>query len=384
MINYYWISIKGKNPKRVLNSILNEKVNVLCIKYLENELLIKISYNDYNKLKLIKAAYDIKIVKISGKKKIYEDIIKYKIAIISFLLSMILLLFFSNHIFYIKIDTNNGELKRIVEKSLQKENITIFSRKKSFGELEQIRDKIKSDNLNKIEWIELSNDGVIFNVKIIEKIEKYNDRNMLSGPTDIVAKRNGYIKKIEALNGDVLKSPFDFVEKGEVIISGNIIKNDEIVARTKAQGKVYAEVWYIMKLSKSLNYTDLVNSNKMRYKIVLKINNRSFNLLNIRFFRNKESNNNIFSSKMFSLSTSRKKEYIKKEKKYKDYEVVFSLKNKAKNDMLKTLDKNEYIIEEKTLKKYKENDKITIEVLLKVYEQIGQTVKAKEEIEKEE
>ena len=384
MINYYWISVKGKNPKTVLNSILNEKVNVLCIKYLENELLIKISYNDYNKLKLIKTAYDIKIVKISGKKKIYEDIIKYKIAIISFILSVILLLFLSSHIFYIKIDTNNGELKKIVQKSLKKEDITIFSRKKSFSELKQIRDKIKSDNLNRVEWIELSNDGVIFNVKIIEKIEKYNDRNMLSGPTDIVAKRNGYIKKIEALNGDVLKSPFDFVEKGDVIISGNIIKNDEIVARTKAQGKVYAEVWYIMKLSKSLNYIDLVNSNKMRYKIVLKINNRSFNLLNIRSFRNKESNNNIFSSKMFSLSTSRKKEYVKKEKKYKDYEVVFSLKNKAKNDMLKTLDKNEYIIEEKTLKKYKENDKITIEVLLKVYEQIGQTVKAKEEIEKEE
>ena len=382
MINYFWVSIKGKSSKKILNNILNENINIISIKYKHDEILIKLSYDDYKKLNSIRAC-DMKIVKTSGKKKIHEDIIKYKITIISFVLSMLLIIFLSFHIFYIKIDTNNMELKKEIEDKLKDEGITIFSRKRSHKRLNEIRTNIKN-NSSDIEWIEFDNDGVVLNVKVIEKIEKYSGNNIEREPTDIVAKRSGYIRKIEATSGDVLKNIDDYVNQGEVIISGNIVKNDEIVAKTRANGLVYAEVWYINKYSRNNTYMSLYETNKSRYKVVLKIKDKPFNILNIKIPKTKDKRLNIFNNKLFFLYTEKKREYKKIKRTYTDREVIFSIKSKAKNDILKTLDKNEYIIEEKTLKKYKENGKITIEVLFKVYEEIGQKTKAKEFIEKEE
>lgn len=382
MINYFWIEIKGKNIKRFLNKIINKNINILNIKYDKNAIKLKVSYEDYKKIKEIKTTYEIKIIQTSGKKKIYEDILKYKISITIFILSILFIIFLSNLTLYIKIDTTSNKINQQLINELKENNITIFSFKKNYKSLNKITKKIKSENEN-IEWIEIKHSGVITNVKVIERIQ--NKKEEEANYKDIVAEKNGYIKKIYSRKGQLVKNIDDYVKKGEVIISGNIFKNEKLISKTKAEGKVYAEVWYIVKINENLEYINLKEKKQGNKKIVLNILNKEIVIFKINKEITKEKIQKIFSNDLFNL-------YIKEEKNYKKEKLMYSvqkltsiLETRAKKNIEKTLEKDEYIIKQKTLKKTKENGKIYLEVFFKVYENIAKEKDiAKIEKEKEE
>ena len=75
MINYFWVSIKGKNPKKLLGTFIKQKINMEQIKYNKDEILVKVSYEDYKKIKGIRTSYKVDIVKTSGKNRLLSLII---------------------------------------------------------------------------------------------------------------------------------------------------------------------------------------------------------------------------------------------------------------------------------------------------------------------
>ena len=139
MINYYKVSIKGKNVYHFFDRILNEKINMFDIIYNKNIIIFKISYEDYIKLKQLNTIYTIDIISVNGIKK-YQKILKfYKLFIIFFLTSLLFIIIYSNMIFKIEIDTDNEILKEIIKKELKKQNITIFNLKKSSYQLQKVK-----------------------------------------------------------------------------------------------------------------------------------------------------------------------------------------------------------------------------------------------------
>lgn len=366
MLNYYIISIKGKHVQRFIKQLIKD-INIYNIKYLNKEVLIKVSYDDYVKLKQIKTSYNISVKKISGSKRIYNLYKKYKLSIIMFVISVFLCLFLSRFILFINIDTSNTKLKEIVKEELYKNKVTLFSFKKNYKRLNEITDIIKQNS--NIEWIELDQKGVYLNVKVIERIKKEEKQD--NNYKDIVASKNGYIKKIESSSGEILKNIGDYVEKDEIIVSGNIFKNNKIVGKTKAQAKVYAEVWYIAKTNKSLYYKDLIEQEKGRKKILVNVLNHNITLLSIPKKVDIEKNKIVFQNNIFKLSIKEEKIYKTENKKYNEGTLLKILETRSKNDISKKLDKNGYIQEQKVLKKYIKNDKMYIEVFFKTYENIA-------------
>ena len=122
MINYFWIEIKGKNPKNFLSKLLKLKINIANIKYEKDKIILKVSYEDYKKIKQIKTIYTINIIKTSGKKKLLERVTKYKIPLLTFIISVFFLLIISNFILFINIDTENKNIKKIIKENLQENN----------------------------------------------------------------------------------------------------------------------------------------------------------------------------------------------------------------------------------------------------------------------
>ena len=178
MINYFWAEIKGKNTRKFLTQILKLDINILDIKYQKNNILIKISYSDYQKIKKIKTTYQINIIKTCGKKKYLMNLKKYKISLITFIISVFFLCFISHFTLFINIDTNSDSLKQTISNNLEKEKITLYSLKKDYKSLNTISLNIKNNNKDKIEWIELDQKGVLLNVKVIERIDHIkNDKN---------------------------------------------------------------------------------------------------------------------------------------------------------------------------------------------------------------
>lgn len=384
MINYFWIEIKGKNPKRFLSKLLKLKINIADIKYEKDKILLKVSYEDYKNIKQIKTIYTIKIIKTSGKKKLLEQVIKYKIPLLTFIISVFFLLIISNFILFINIDTENKNIKKIIKENLQENNVTLYSKKKSYTKLKEITQNIKNNNLDNIEWIEIDQKGVVLTVKVIERLS--NNTNTNNNYKDIVASKNGYIKKIYSRKGEVLKNIDDYVKKGDIIISGNIFRNDKVVDRVKANGKVYAEVWYIVKLNDKLIHQEIAPKEVGKQKLILKVNKKEITFLTIPKKVITENKKNFFKNDVFSLYLKQEKNYQKETTKYKENDLTDILNKRAKNAINKNLKKDEYIIKQKTLKKYIKNGKMYIEVFFKTYEDISlekDSVKIEEKVEEE-
>ena len=384
MINYFWIEIKGKNPKRFLSKLLKLKINIADIKYEKDKILLKVSYEDYKNIKQIKTIYTIKIIKTSGKKKLLEQVIKYKIPLLTFIISVFFLLIISNFILFINIDTENKNIKKIIKENLQENNVTLYSKKKSYTKLKEITQNIKNNNLDNIEWIEIDQKGVVLTVKVIERLS--NNTNTNNNYKDIVASKNGYIKKIYSRKGEVLKNIDDYVKKGDIIISGNIFRNDKVVDRVKANGKVYAEVWYIVKLNDKLIHQEITPKEVGKQKLILKVNKKEITFLTIPKKVITENKKNFFKNDIFSLYLKQEKNYQKETTKYKENDLTDILNKRAKNAINKNLKRDEYIIKQKTLKKYIKNGKMYIEVFFKTYEDISlekDSVKIEEKVEEE-
>ena len=375
MINFFWIEIKGKNLKYILSKIFKLDINILNIKYYDNRVLLKVSYDDYKKIKTIKTTYEINIIKTSGKKKFYDDFLKYKTTIISFIISVFFVILLSNFVFFIDIETSNNNLKNIIKKELDNNGITLFSIKKSFSSLNNIKTNIRNNHKDNIEWIEIENDGVVTKVRVIERIKR--DITSDNEYKDIVAEKDGFIRKIYSNKGQLLKNIDDYVRKGEVIISGNIFRNDEVIDKVHASGKVYAEVWYVVKVNGDIKYQTL-EEDKWYFKLTLKTNGKEFDIFKIRKDVDSTKINKLFNNKFFSLYFENEKVYNKKEASYSDNELKKILEVKAKKSILDTLEKDEYITYQKTLKKTKENGKMYIEVFFKVYEDIAKEENIKE------
>lgn len=379
MINYFWVSIKGKNPKKLLGTFIKQKINMEQIKYSKDEILVKVSYEDYKKIKGIRTSYKVDIVKTSGKNRLWQLYQKNKVSLLVFVISVFFIIFMSNLILFINIESDNSKLKKDIIEELISNGITLYTPKKSYQKLKEVGTKIKNNNLNDIEWIELEQKGVTLHVKVIERLNK--DNKETNDFKDIVASKNGYIRKVYSRKGQLMKNIDDYVKKGEVIISGNIFRNEKVAGKVRASGKVYAEVWYIVKINKNLSYTDAEEKTKGKESLKLKINNYKINIISIPRKIDLEKNSVLFKNNTFSLLLDKEKKYSLKKKKYKNIELQNVLETKAKKEINKTLEKDEYIMSQKTLKKYTKNGKMYIEVFFRCYEDIAEERDIKEIVE---
>ena len=280
-----------------------------------------------------------------------------------------LLLFLSNIIFSIKVVHNDLSLRNIILTELRESGISKYHVFPSYQEKERIIERIKEKHKDRIEWIEMTRDGVRYVINVEERIEDHDKKD--NSLQNIVAKKKGIIKKIEARSGEVVKRTNDYVNKGDIIISGNITKKEKIKAQTRADGVVYAETWYISKVNIPLKYKNEKYSGRSKY--ILKLYFFDKNIPLFCFYKNYEDID-IFNIKhhLFPIGISISK---RKEKKITSY--IYDIKsaeeealNKTSLNIEKDLNEDEYIISKKVLKKIRKNSTIYIEVFVRVYENI--------------
>ncbi|MDD5980212.1 MAG: sporulation protein YqfD [bacterium] len=369
MNNYYKIEISGKNVSHIFNRILTEKINIFDVSYKKDLITLSVIYEDYLKIKKLNTIYEIKIIEINGLKK-YKSLYKfYRLFIILFLISLVFIYIYSKIIFKITIDCQNEELKSIVKEELKKNNFSIFTFQKPFERITEIKNLIKSNNKDQIEWIEIEKNGVFHNVSIIERKKEQLENDIAKH--DLVASKNGIIKDMYITSGEILKNKGDYVAKGEVIVSSKIKKGDEVKNIVDAKGKVFAEVWYRVKLSAPL-------------KTKIKVVNGSETLLNLKIlgkkitifkYQNKkiteEHKKILFNNNMFSIHLEKTNTIEEQEKAYSEEELLKIILYQAEKSILDNLDENEKILLQKTLKNTIRDDKMYVEVFFKVYEDIA-------------
>lgn len=369
-----------------INSCDNKFINYLVYNNIYYKSLIKtndsfILVTNYDNYKRISRRYETRIIRYYGKKFIINFIKINKYMIISIFISLMLLKLLTNTIFEININTDDVKLKDEILSSLKDNNIDIYKRKKKFNELVNIKNNILNSNKDSLEWIEIVEKGCAYNINITKRVKK-NNNNDKTNPSDIVASKDGLIKYITNYNGTKLKDINDYVKKGDVLISGDIIKNDEVVESGNAKGEVYAEVWYTVKVNIPYNYIEYTDTLKRVNHYYLDIFGKKFTLTGKYDSKNTINTKKLILNKPYLLFKLYKEE--KKIYKYKEYKIT---KEEAYNEAIKRSEKqiknrlkdNEYIISKNTLKKDVFRSKMYVEVFFKVYENIGVT-KEKEDL----
>lgn len=376
MNNYLILKVSGKYIYKFINKCKYNNINLLSINIINNKsLIIKIYNNDYKKLLKIKGIYKINIINKKGLIKIKELIYNYKYLVISFIIGLIILIVLSNTIFNINIISSNNKLNSKIKKELEFYNIKKYSLMKSYNEIDMIKKKILKKYKNSIEWIEIDRNGTSYNVQIVER--KIKNKKTSEKGSNIIAKKSGVIKKIFVINGSKVLNENDYVNKGDIIISGIIKKDEEVKGLVNSNGYAYAETWYKVKIEYPLNYKEEKYTNKSKKTLYLKIGNKIYEKKRFERYNREKIINYTNSIVPIEIGIINQKEKIEINDKLSLNEAKNKAKEKAINMVKNKLNKDEYIISEKPLNFYQKNSKIVLEEFFSCYENIG----IKEEIE---
>ena len=382
MNSYYIVSIKGKNINNFLHKCNQNNINILRIKNISNkEILITINTYDINKLFKIKSIYKIKIMNSKGALKLKEILNRNLILIIFFFLGIIFLSVLSNTIFNVQIIGDNKELNEKIEKILNQNGIRNYQFKKSYKELNKIKNNIMEEFKNEIEWIEITNVGTKVEVKIVER--KLPVKNTSKEYTNIVAGKSGVIRKIYAEEGEKQVLLNTYVNKGDIIISGEITKEEDVKKYVHAKGKVYAEVWYNVTIEFPLKYKEKIYTKNKCKRLYMKLSDKYISLSKYKTFERKKLHSLKNKRVPFEIGIEEEREVKIINDKYSINEAKIKAIEKAKEKVLQTLDNNEYIISEKPLNFKEKNSKIVLEMFFSCFEEISKEQKLIPKDEKE-
>lgn len=352
-----------KNIKMFIKKCLKMNIGLYNIKYIDEYLVCKIDEKDLENIKNKCYFSKISILKYYGKNGLKNHLIKYCFDYCLLFIIIIALFFISNMIIEVEIKHENKILKENIKKILNKNNIRPFTFTLTVKELNEISNKIIKNSDNTLEWLSITRNGMKYIVSFEERIVKEEETKEKT--CHVVATKDAVIKKVITHNGENLVERDKMVKKGDILITGTIMKDDEVKKNVCAQGIVLAETWYKINISYPLK-NEKISYTKQR-RINFKYNGNYFY---------KDHYDNYREKKLFSLGpleVIREYEIKKEEQKLTKEKALKEAKKRIKEELIKKIGNNIEIIDEKVLKELEFDSKIELEVFISVIEDIGKT-----------
>ena len=366
----YILKITGKRIDTFLMLLVRFSINFKMLKRGRDFIVIEVLEEDYDNLLKISTTYKIEIVKRKGLLNVVHFIKTRKFFVVMVLLGFLFFNLLTNIVFSIKVIDTDSELRELVISDLEELGLKKYGFKISYKEKEKIEEKILAKEKDILEWIEIEEKGVSYEVKLIRRVK--DDIKKETEPRDIIAKKTGLITKIEAESGEVVTKKNAYVKKGDTLISGLIRNNGNIVSKVRAEGRVYAEIWYKVALSLPLTYHEEMKTGNN--KNVLEISFLSDDIAITDFSKYKHSKDTkkiLYKHPLLPISIN-----LTKKEEVKTTDIDFSenyeenIKPLAVEKLKNKLGSDIKILSEKVLKREENTDRIDIEIFFKVEEDI--------------
>ena len=368
MRNLYELKITGKDTKRFLNYLLLHNISILRITYALEDILLLVDKNNLEKIKKVKTSYEITIVKYYGLVKLKHIFKQNKVFLITLFFGFVFLFLLSNIVFDIEVVHNDQDLRNLILTEVNNRGLNKFHFRVSYQTKEEIKTAILEKYKDKIEWLEITNIGTKYVINVEERI--INDIKKDNTPRHIVADKDGLIVSIDASYGEIIKKINDYVQKGDIIISGSITKNGQIVSNVKAEGKIYAETWYQVRVDMPLTYYEQKETGVSKKTLVLKVFNKYYQ---IDPFKQSKYAHIIAIKHSFlpvSLSLAKVSEIEVIDEVYTMEEAINKALEIGYAKMSKQLTAKEKILLQKVLKAVVSSDKVEVDIFFKIYEDI--------------
>lgn len=370
------IRIKRTDKYKIIKKLTNNEMFYYDLIDEKKSILIKINHKDLKQIKYFFGKKNVKIIKFFGFEGIINFFKRHYIFLLCVLWGYILLIILSNTIFEIEIISNDNNMIKIIMNELECNGIKKYKFKKSYKELNKIKNNILNENKDILEWIEIESFGTKYIVNFTPRIipeEKNPDFKL----QNITAKKDAIIMHIEADCGEIIKEVNDFVKKGDIIISGNIMRNEEtLVSQVKASGKVYGEVWYTVNTTVPYKFIEYSPTGEIVNHIYINILGKKMTLTGRYETKYALIEKKVLVDKpylFFKIINEKKEIYEYKEYILSNDEALKEAINRSIKSIEVKLNSEEYIIDKKVLKIDEYSSKINIEVFFKVYENITDT-----------
>lgn len=354
------------------NSYVEDKLikyNIVFSKKILKKNLFFLLLNEEEFLKLYKFDYK-KIIKFERNVglKYFLDFIVNNINLILVSIVIIISLFLSNFlVLKVNVHTSDVHIKNLVTYKLIDFGIHSFSLKKDSTRINKIKEYIKEKYNDDIEWIEITPHGYSYDVEVIKK--KIKEPKKTDDKCNYIAKKSGNIKSIKVKRGVLLVQENNYVKAGDVLISGDVIYNEELKSQVCASGIITGEVWYKVDLSYPLTKRKEYPSNSKQLNFNINFFNNNIKIFNDKYSKKKpikKIGNDLLGINFYKTFETKIK-YVKIDKS----EALNKAINMAKKKVLIKLPKSSKILSQNILKKYVKNDRIYVEVLLTTEEEIG-------------
>lgn len=320
------IKVDGFFTERFINLCINEGILLWDIKRAgEERLYAKISPQDYKKIR--KAAQKTKsrvsIVRKIGLPFVFFRYRKRKAAFIGLFIFCLMFLFYNSHIMGISIKGNERLETEKVMVSLKDYGIYRFAPLKDVNN-KFVQNKMMTKH-EEIAWIGINIKGSRIYIEIKERLDtKMNENEEI--PCDIVAGKSGIIDELDIREGQNMVKPNEFVQKGDLLVSGLVDSNVHGIRYVRSYGEVYA-------------FTEAEKSKEYKMERIEKTTTGK-------------------TKKKFSLMNGEKeiKFYVKNEPGYKNYE-----KKETKKPLFFGIDLKTKLYSEQEVKKVKMSEKETFD-----------------------
>ena len=364
-----WVKCKCDDYYKFINKIKYINIKILEIKYEQGYIYLKINSKYLEKLNKYLVSYKFRVVKVTGIYDILNKIKRNYIFCICLLIGTILFFIMSNMVVKINIIHENSEIREIIADELDEYGIKVLSFKKSYKELDKIRQEILDKYPDKLDWMEFDVDGMIINVRIEERIITDTSKDDLV--CNLVAAKSGIINDIKVEQGEALVNINDYVKEGDILVTGVINYNEETKRTTCASGEIYATTWYTVDVKIPFEYSEYVETGKKKYNIVWENDGNKKQILRERFDSYNSYLKNVLKIFDFNLYVETEMETKKITKIYTEEEALEVGINKAIENVKIKLGEKDEIIDKKVLKKVVNNSTMDIEVFVIVKELIS-------------
>lgn len=368
MKHYIWMEVKTTNESRLLVKLFKAGINVYGITYGNGVIRFQICAEDRKLLKKI-PGYTFHKVRDSGLFALLAYF-KKRILVLLGIMLFVLFLFLVSHVMVsVQVIHSNKEIRDLVTKSLEDYGIHRLTWKKNFQEIENIKQQILNDYPNQLEWLEIEVSGMKYIVRIEERIITNPDEKKKQ--CHLIATKSAIVKKMLFSSGEAKVLVNDFVKDGDILISGELIHNEEVKGFVCATGDVYGEVWYTVKVSLPLIYEETEETGKVRWNFGWSKGDLDHIVFRPRVQSYITEKKPLFTLFGIQFSFLKQKEVTITQKTYTEEEAINKALLLVDEKMKQQIDQNDEITTKKVLKKQLNDSTMDIEVFVSVVEKIS-------------
>ncbi|NRD80800.1 sporulation protein YqfD [Bacillus sp. BRMEA1] len=379
ILGYVTVKVSGKGLERFLNVLTRNGLYIWNVKRHGTETItFKMRLKDAKNIRLFARNSECKIsfLRRSGSPFLVKRLLKNSGFLAGAGIFLFIILFLSNMIWGIDIKGAKPATEYKIRKELDKMGVKIGKLQFLTENVDGIQKRL-TDSISDLTWVGVELKGTTFHLQVVEKNEPKKPETY--SPQNLIAKKKAIIVKYYIEEGQKVFTDHEYVEKGQLLVSGNIGQEEGTPKLVAARGKIFGETWYKshVELPLKTNFRVYNGNEKRKYNINiwgLDIPVWGFGKPKFKEYETEVITHKIHFLKWelpisFETKTLREREELTRT--YTNQEAEGIALDMARKEIKTHLDEDSTIIDEKILHKALQNGKVILDIHFRIIENIA-------------